>query len=465
MLMAAALVSTILGCAVPEEREQHAWTEGVAIWVAVLVVSLVGAGNDWHKDRQFQKLNAQKDIIDVKVIRGGKQTIIKNTDVLVGDLMLLDTGDKVIADGYVVQVYGLTLDEASLTGEADPMKKGEKDPWVRSGTQVTEGSGKILVLATGEQSEWGRTMAMMLDSEAKETPLQEKLGILATAIGKVGFVVAVICFLVLIIRWMVENKGFPFSKFATGPLEFFIFAVTIIVVAVPEGLPLAVTISLAYSMSKMMKDNNFVRVLAACETMGGATAICSDKTGTLTENRMTVVKGWFSGASYEDVPDPEQLPEPIKDAIVLNCSLNSKAFLTEDPATGVVGFVGNRTECALLVMVKKWGIDYKHIRDLHTSNVVEVFGFTSERKMASVLIRTASGGYRLYNKGAADWVLKRCVASVDGTGRRIPMGEEEREELLQTVTHMASTGLRTLCLTYRGEWSFLHVVVVVKKCW
>lgn len=274
MLMVAALVSTILGVAIPAEREDQAYVEGIAIWVAVLVVSLVGAGNDWNKDRQFQRLNAQKDIIDVKVFRGGKQIIIKNTDVVVGDLMELVTGDKVVADGYTTEVHNLTLDEASLTGEADPMKKGDEqgDPWVRSGTQVSEGSGKVLVIAVGEHSEWGRTMALVV-GESGETPLQEKLAVLAMAIGKIGLFVGIVCFFVLLIRWMVENEGFPIDDFASGPLEFFIFAITIIVVAVPEGLPLAVTISLAYSMGKMMKDNNFVRVLAACETMVNMHAI------------------------------------------------------------------------------------------------------------------------------------------------------------------------------------------------
>lgn len=449
MLMAAALVSTVLGAAIPEERADNAWTEGVAIWVAVLVVSLVGAGNDWHKDRQFQKLNAQKDVIEIKVIRGGKQVLVKNTDLVVGDVMMLDTGDKVVADAYTMEVHGLTLDEASLTGEADPIKKGLEggDPWVRSGTQVTEGSGRVLIIAVGEHSEWGRTMALVI-GESGETPLQEKLGVLATAIGKVGFVVALICFIVLMIRWMIEEKGFPMSQFASGPLEFFIFAVTIIVVAVPEGLPLAVTISLAYSMGKMMKDNNFVRVLAACETMGGATAICSDKTGTLTENRMTVVEGWFAGSKYDTVPEFDDLPGIWGEEIVRNSSLNSKAFLTESE-TGQIGFVGNRTECALLLMVKSWGKSYRDTRDIEHPNVKEVYGFTSERKMASVLVANSDGkSFRLYNKGAADWVLGRCVAFIDSTGARVPINDQKRVELMDTITEMASRGLRTLCLAY-----------------
>jgi Ca2+-transporting ATPase len=450
MLMAAALISTILGVAIPEEREQSAWTEGVAIWVAVLVVSLVGAGNDWHKDRQFQKLNAQKDVIEIKVIRAGQQVLVKNTELVVGDLMMLDTGDKVVADGYTLEVHGLTLDEASLTGEADPIKKGLEggDPWIRSGTQVTEGSGRVLVIAVGEHSEWGRTMALVV-GESGETPLQEKLGVLAMAIGKIGFVVALICFIVLLIRWCIENQGFPLNEFANGPLEFFIFSITIIVVAVPEGLPLAVTISLAYSMGKMMKDNNFVRVLAACETMGGATAICSDKTGTLTENRMTVVEGWFAGVKYPAVPEPADLPGPWKDEIVRNCALNSKAFLVENE-NGTVGFVGNRTECALLLMVRSWGEKYREIRDLEHTNTLQVYGFTSERKMASVLVKSQDGNtFRLYNKGAADWILNRSIAFIDSQGNRVPMDDAERAKLMDTVTEMASRGLRTLCLAYK----------------
>lgn len=492
MLMAAALVSTILGAAVPSQREENAWSEGIAIWVAVLVVSLVGAGNDWHKDRQFKKLNAQKDIIDVKVVRDGQNMIIKNTQVLVGDIMLLDAGDKVVADGYVTQSFGLTLDEASLTGESDPAKKTiENDPWVRSGTQVTEGSGRILITAVGQHSEWGRTMALVV-GEVGETPLQEKLTVLASAIGKVGLVVAVVSFVVLMIRWIVENKGFPFSKFATGPLQFFIFAITIVVVAVPEGLPLAVTISLAYSMGKMMKDNNFVRVLAACETMGGATAICSDKTGTLTENRMTVVEGWFAGVHTDNVPNllhpstdgkggteaDQLLASPlVRDIIVENCALNSKAFLTllkqvEDAPSGgkenaqvknkeMIEFVGNRTECALLMMLRSWGIDYQHVRDLHSASIVKVYGFTSERKMSSVLVKHSDSVLRLYTKGAADWVLDQCTgvlaprSSSNGSTLKksksksiLPLEDQRREHLKGLVVDMASRGLRTLCLAY-----------------
>ncbi|KAL3147296.1 hypothetical protein ABBQ32_002784 [Trebouxia sp. C0010 RCD-2024] len=199
LLMAAALVSTVLGVAIEEEREQKAWSEGVAIWVAVIVVSLVGAGNDFQKDKQFRKLNAQKDMVEVTVVRGGTNQLVPNTDIVVGDVLVLATGDKVTADGIVIEAHGLIIDEASLTGEADPIKKTLEDPWVRSGTQVTEGCGRVLVLAVGVNSEWGKTMAMC-QSEPGETPLQEQLEKMAGGIAKLGLGVAAVCFVVLMLR-------------------------------------------------------------------------------------------------------------------------------------------------------------------------------------------------------------------------------------------------------------------------
>lgn len=515
LLMAAALVSTVLGAAIPEEREQAAWSEGIAIWVAVLVVSLVSSGNDYQKDLQFRKLNAQKERVMIKVLRGGVDMLVLNTELVVGDVVRLITGDKVAADGVVLASQGLVIDEASLTGESDPIKKSaEKDPWIRCGTQVSEGSGSMLVTAVGVHSEWGRTMALVV-GEAGDTPLQQALTVLAQAVGKVGLGVGVLCFVVLLIRWIVENRGFPLAQFSEGPLRFFIFSITIIVVAVPEGLPLAVTISLAYSMRKMMKDNNFVRVLAACETMGGATAICSDKTGTLTENRMTVVAAKLGGAAAPLERPPPQSRGAVAggDAgllndLELNCALNSKAFLIEkdaekkEDASGAAGksggggggwwwkrkakaasspssplsaesahsssgpaidFVGNRTECALLMMLRSWGpqSDYRALRARHSSRVVREYDFSSLRKMASVLVApegatdASAAGARLYAKGAAEMVVSRCVSTwvapetPGGPSSVAPLDDAGRARLIEEVTSMAATGLRTIALAQR----------------
>ncbi|KAA6423560.1 MAG: P-type ATPase [Trebouxia sp. A1-2] len=426
LLMVAALVSTVLGVAIREERLQHSWTEGVAIWVAVIVVSGVGAGNDYQKDKQFRKLNEKKDLLDVKMIRGGAQVLIPNPEIVVGDVIILQTGDKITADGIVIDSNNMVVDEASLTGESEPIKKGSKDMFCRAGTTLNEGSGSILVVAVGVNTEYGKTMSLVM-TEAASTPLQEHLEVLAASIGKVGFVVAVICFIVLLIRWCVEYHGFPVKHIADGPLAFFIFGVTIVVVAVPEGLPLAVTISLAYSMKKMMKDNNFVRVLAACETMGGATAICSDKTGTLTENRMTVVEGWFAGKKYDKVPQPEDLPADFFNTLQASVAVNSSAFLIiKDP----IEFVGNRTECALLMLLRAWGSDYKTIRDSYSPMVEKVWDFDSAKKMAEM-------------------VLRRCTKAIGTDGSVISMSTSLRAELEESTTGMAARGLRTLCITYR----------------
>ncbi|GAX73955.1 hypothetical protein CEUSTIGMA_g1405.t1 [Chlamydomonas eustigma] len=446
LLIAAATVSTIMGLAIPEQRANNGWIEGAAIWVAVFVVVGVGAGNDWQKDRQFQKLHKQRDEINIKVMRDGHQMLVLNTHIVVGDIVLLDTGDKVVADCLVVESFGLVVDESSLTGEAEPIKKDSvHDPWIRSGTQVTEGSGRVLVLAVGEKSEWGKTIRLLDEAGDEQTPLQKTLEVVATAIGKVGAGVAVCCFLALTIKWMIINHGFPLSQINNnGPIQFFLYGITIVVVAVPEGLPLAVTISLAYSMRKMMKDNNFVRVLSACETMGGATAICSDKTGTLTENRMKVVEGWFAGRLVKRTPQLEDVPPSLRSSLVENLVRNNKAYIAE-AGSGSMTLTGNRTECALLLLAKKWGVNFQVMRDQLDGRLHRMFGFSSVKKMSSCVILT-DNGYKVYNKGAAEWVLDRCVSVYNGDGELVPMTSARRADLLQVVEDMASRGLRCICV-------------------
>ncbi|GAX78129.1 hypothetical protein CEUSTIGMA_g5571.t1 [Chlamydomonas eustigma] len=461
LLIAAATVSTGLGAGIPEQRAKSEWIEGVAIWVAVFLVSGVGAANDYEKDKQFRKLNVVKDSVQIKTLRDGRMTTIENHDLVVGDVVILDTGDKVVADCLLFETHGLVIDEASLTGESDAIKKSlDQDPWIRSGTQVTEGSGKALIVAVGENSEWGKTMALMEEAGEDETPLQAKLEVVAGAIGKVGFGVAIVCFIALMIEWLVKNQGnYAANVNQNGPIAFFLYGVTIIVVAVPEGLPLAVTISLAYSMKKMLIDQNFVRVLAACETMGGATAICSDKTGTLTENRMTVVEGWFAGERRSSVPGVKELPPGLLNELTMNIAMNSKAFLT-DTLSGRVGYVGSSTECALLLQLRSWGVEYTEFRARHDKDVVQLHGFNSARKMSSVVMNMGSH-YRLYNKGAAEWVLKRCTHAMDPSGGVQEMTSMLAESLTGVVADMARRGLRCICLTYKdynnqeaSRWAF-----------
>jgi len=292
-----------------------AWVEGVAILFAVVIVVLVGSINDYQKELQFRKLNAKKEDREVKVIRNGETVLVSVFDIVVGDVLHLEPGDVVAADGIFLRGHNLKCDESALTGEPDAIKKvnyeeykkleeaeaashqpGDNahhalphiDPFIISGSKVLEGVGLYVVTGVGPNSFNGRTM-MSLAVENGSTPLQDKLNNLAEQIAKLGSLSALLMLIVLFIRYFVNFKvngvAPPTSEIVKRVVSIVISAVTVIVVAVPEGLPLAVTLALAFATTRMLKDNNLVRVLAACETMGNATTVCSDKTGTLTQNR------------------------------------------------------------------------------------------------------------------------------------------------------------------------------------
>lgn len=249
---------------------------------------------------------------------------------------------------------GLAVDESVMTGEPESISKRPDAPFMLSGCQVVEGMGRMLVTTVGEMSEWGKIMKELSDDH-EETPLQQKLSALAKNIGKAGFAVAVLTLVALLILWGIGiSQKTARSEIVDWPCEaqslvgFLIIAVTIVVVAVPEGLPLAVTISLAYSVRKMMKDKNLVRHLVACETMGGATNICSDKTGTLTENRMTVTEGWLTGSFYNSIPSTMKadVEKFILDRFCVGIAVNSTAAIGHDEKTNKPEFVGKRATYA-----------------------------------------------------------------------------------------------------------------------
>mmetsp|Transcript_19164 Transcript_19164/g.31364 ORF Transcript_19164/g.31364 Transcript_19164/m.31364 type:complete len:1035 (+) Transcript_19164:346-3450(+) len=474
ILLSAALVSLILGLTVPHSDHNDAyvcsltvasatevkessneappWVEGTAIFIAVIVVGVVTSTNEYTKERQFRNLNSVKNNRKVKVVRGGVKKQISIYDVNVGEIVILDTGDQVPADGVFITGYNLETDESAMTGETDSIKKNPDKPFMMSGCQVSSGVGTMLVIAVGESSEWGMTLSKLADSSDVETPLQKKLANVAKTIGNIGVGTAIITFAALVIRWGVEaadcqkqGGGFDSSQLKKF-LDFFIMAVTIVVVAVPEGLPLAVTISLAYSMKRMMKDNNLVRHLEACETMGGATNICSDKTGTLTENRMTVVKCQFGLKFHDNVPPKEAFSPNLLSIINEGIAVNSKAYLSTLP-TGQIEFVGSKTECALLVMIRKFDFDYEMCRT--TSNIRALYAFSSEKKRMSVIIKRPQGVFRLYTKGASETVLGLCTNVLDERGDVHSMPDAQKTELMALIDRMASQGLRTLCLAYR----------------
>jgi Ca2+-transporting ATPase len=306
LLSIAAVISLAVGIPQSMRGTGVEWVEGAAIIAAIFVVVTVGAANDWQKEREFAKLNKKREDRYVKVIRSGKTAEVSTYDIIVGDVMCLEAGDMIPADGILIDGHGIKCNESSVTGESDLLRKtpGDKvyeavvqkidlkkmDPFIMSGSNVEEGTGTFLVTATGVHTAYGRTV-MSLQDEGETTPLQVKLNVLADYIAKVGLSSGLILFVALFIKFLVRIKEIEGGAEARGQafLRIFIVAVTIVVVAVPEGLPLAVTLALAFATTRMIKDNNLVRLLRACETMGNATTICSDKTGTLTQNKMSVV--------------------------------------------------------------------------------------------------------------------------------------------------------------------------------
>ncbi|KAF9583251.1 hypothetical protein BGW38_009920 [Lunasporangiospora selenospora] len=503
LLLVAALVSIALGIyedygmkQEPTERftkdyesyyatdPKISWVEGVAILVAVAIVVLVGSINDYQKEAQFRKLNAKKEDREVKVLRNGETVLISVFDIVVGDILHLEPGDVIAADGIFLGGHNLKCDESAMTGESDAVKKvtlvemerleaaeaalnerinstahqdntnsdlGAKietnhegieviaeqhglhgvDPFIISGSKVLEGVGLYVATGVGQNSFHGKTM-MSLRTEPEDTPLQVKLNLLAERIAKLGSLAALLMLIILIIRYFVgfKTKGTPPSASIVQSLvNIVIAAVTVIVVAVPEGLPLAVTLALAFATTRMLKDNNLVRVLAACETMGNATTICSDKTGTLTQNRMTIVAGTLGiGTRFiADSPPGETNPRaniPInRHAVSMNqltgilppamtktlheaIAINSSAFESEDDK-GQISFIGSKTEVALLDFSKNiGGPDYRRLRE--QAPIVHLYPFSSERKSMATIVQMGPKKFRLHAKGASEIIMKRC---------------------------------------------------------
>lgn len=478
------------------------WVEGVAIIVAIVIVVVVGAANDWQKERQFVKLNKKKEDRYVKAIRSGKLREISVYDILVGDVVNLEPGDMVPVDGILIQGSGVKCDESSATGESDLLKKTpaddafraienhestkKMDPFILSGAKVSEGVGTFMVTATGIHSSYGKTM-MSLREESEVTPLQSKLNTLATYIAKLGGASALLLFVVLFIEFLVKLRTSTDNAAQKGQnfLDILIVAITVVVVAVPEGLPLAVTLALAFATTRMLKDNNLVRVLRSCETMGNATTICSDKTGTLTQNKMTVVSGTLGTAlrfgdkklkattstkpmddgtkgkhsletpieSPDDVTPSEfvsNLSKDVKDLLLQSIVQNTTAF--EGAEGGPDPFIGSKTETALLGFAR----DHLGMGSLSTersnANIVQVVPFDSAIKCSGAVAKLADGRYRLYVKGASEILLSKCDTIVSEATKELierPLSDDNSETLEQVINTYASRSLRTIGLVYR----------------
>lgn len=479
MLTIAAVISLSVGIwedlspGHPTDEPKVGWVDGVAIIVAVIVVVITNAVNDFEKEKQFRKLNAKKEDRPVKVLRGGLCQQIHIRNLLVGDIMLLEPGDVLNVDCLYIDGHNLHCDESAITGESAASRKdidAEGDSIILSGSKVTEGVAKVLVIAVGENSFYGRAMALMRNSKEETTPLQLKLNVLADQIALFGFIAAGIMLIVLLLKMVVVNyytgsydDELPTTTNLLNQLvSIVIQAITVIVVAVPEGLPMAVTLALAFATTEMLKDNNLVRHLSACETMGNATTVCSDKTGTLTENKMRVVcasiaeKQFFTPFQDLRIWCKNNVNSSLAVELVAeNISVNSTAFEGRD-ADGQTGLIGSTTECALIDFISKLGYHYNQKRE--SAQCVNMYPFDSTTKTMTTVLKINESNitssdrcstYRIYTKGAPETVLQTCTHYLDEDEKIQYMSGSIRANQENLVNQYADRSLRTLALAYR----------------
>ena len=419
ILLVAAFVSLILAFI------EHNFMETIGIFVAVFLATTVGFYFERDAAKKFNVLTALSEEQPVKVRRGGKVMQIPRHDIVVGDVVLIEVGDEVPADGELLVSTDLQINESTLTGEPITEKNTEgggdgaypRNVILRS-TMVMNGRGEFVVTAVGDATEIGKVAQKSTEQTFVKTPLYVQLDKLASMISKVGSVVSVAAFVIFLVHDILTNPawgGKDYFYMAEIVLDYFMMAVTLIVMAVPEGLPMAITLSLALNMRRMLKSNNLVRKLHACETMGAVTVICTDKTGTLTQNQMQV-----------DELLPKDDNQHLLDVAI---AINSTAELDEDKA------IGNPTESALLLWLKSQDKDYRELR--HQAKVLKQQPFSTEKKYMATIAEVDGEKYLLV-KGAPEIVLDLCE-----------MEERYRNQALRELDEWQHKAMRTLAFAYR----------------
>ncbi len=425
-------------------RDASVFLEPVGILLAIFLATGVAFYFEVKADKAFAILNQVNDEEPVKVIRNGYTTEIPKKDVVVGDIVIINTGDEVPADAELLEAVTLHIDESTLTGEPVCDKttnpaEFDKDATfpsnhVMKGTKVMEGHGICQVFAVGDKTENGKVfVAAQIDNSVK-TPLNEQLDRLSHLITWGSYIVATLIIVGRIIMFFSSMEGaFSWPDFLAYLLQTAMIAVTLIVVSVPEGLPMAVTLSLAYSMRRMLKTNNLVRKMHACETMGATTVICTDKTGTLTQNQMRIHR-----TNFYSLPDDQHLAnDEISRTITEGIAVNSTASLNlSDPAKPQV--LGNPTEGALLLWLHANGIDYQTLKD--NAPAVEELPFSTERKYMATVVKSASGKNVLYVKGAPEIVYSLCSNAC---------GNVTKETIDKQLLAYQNQAMRTLGFAYK----------------
>mmetsp|Transcript_24441 Transcript_24441/g.37127 ORF Transcript_24441/g.37127 Transcript_24441/m.37127 type:complete len:1181 (+) Transcript_24441:113-3655(+) len=477
MLIVLGIISIVVETTTHQGACKTCWIEGAAILVSVGIVVTVTAGIDYAKQFAFIKLTKSLHETNTKqVIRDGKQVSVIDDDIVVGDILSVNSHNlaSIPADCVLLgPASSLKMDESTLTGESKAISKRPGDV-VLSGTTAQEGSGKMVVVAVGINSVAGKIKARVYESEDhddelggdEDSPLFVKLDLIAKQIGIAGTVAAAVAFIAsCIIGLAVRDDDVSML------VDYLIVAITVLAVAVPEGLPLAVTLALAFSSNKMTKDQNLVKHLDACETMGCATTICTDKTGTLTANKMTA-RALYSAESNAMLHDPKiKLGDHVKDmnmpsevleligrTIAID-TMNETVLYYKNDGKELEGTSGNPTEVALLTFVHDMGMNYENIRNTtkgrsSVGKIAEhlsegkLFGFSSARKMMSWAVPKEDGGYRIYVKGAQEVLLARCTQYVGADGQPQELSEGAAEEFVRTSQIYARRGMRCLGLAY-----------------
>lgn len=434
MLIFAAIITLAVNITRYFTGGEYNFLECVGIFAAIALSVVITIITEGKSAKAFETLNKINEDTLIKVIRNGEPQLITQKEIVVGDIIMIETGDKIVADGRLFSSNDLSVDESALTGESLPVKKdaefvcqkstpvAERANMLYSGCFVSAGNGQMLVTGVGNDTEFGQIAQELSSIEKTTTPLQEKLDKLGKQITVLGASAAAIVFAIEVLQF-VMNGQLNLDTVSDA----FITSIVLIVAAVPEGLPTIVAVSLALNIIKMSKENALVKKMIACETIGCVNIICSDKTGTLTENRMTVQKIYTGG----ELIDPEQLKDEM---LLKNYCINSNANISEED--GSWSFIGNPTEGSLLVAAAKAGVDYQELRQ--AADIVRVFPFSSQNKDMSTIVRE-NGKEILYVKGNPEKIISLCTG----------ISEEEKEKNFHLMEEFQNKAGRLLAFAHK----------------
>ena len=425
------------------EAGMSALFEPAGIALAILLATVVGFLFEMSAAKKFDILNQVNDDLPVKVVRGGHIIEIPKREIVVGDIVMLNAGDEIPADGILLNAVSVQVNESSLTGEPMATKTTVEADFdkeatypsnaVMNGSTMLGGYGVMRVTQVGDATEYGKVYTGSQIENNTQTPLDKQLNTLASFITKASYVIAAIIFVARTVIYLTEHPVLDWLSFGSYLLSTAMIAVTVIVVAVPEGLPMSVTLSLAMSMKRMLANNNLVRKMHACETMGAASVICTDKTGTLTQNQMRV-----SETDFDYAPDSN-----VKEIIYEGIAVNSTAHLDEGP--NGVKVLGNPTEGALLLWLADNGVDYSLLR--RNATVVEQLTFSTERKYMATVVESPLLKHRvIYVKGAPEYVMNFCSDKVTADAL-VPMAKS-RPAVEEKLLQYQNQAMRTLGFAY-----------------